>query len=272
MPGQVTYLDQTSTAAEIYERAFVPAIAEPVSGRLLDLARLQAGEHVLDLACGTGIIATKAAAAVGPAGSVVGADVAPDMIAVAAARPRMSNGAPIEWKEADAANPPFDDHTFDCVLCQMGLMFVDRVAALPEVRRVLRPGGRFALNTPGAIQPPLEILDAALVRHVDPDLGGFVRAVFSLHDPDALATLLRDCEFGDVTVELRTVPLLLPTPAEFLWQYIGATPLGGFVGAAPDETKRALEDDVVAQWQAFVGDDGRLDVEQPMVYGTAVSS
>jgi hypothetical protein len=101
-------------------------------------------------------------------------------------------------------------------------------------------------------------------------------ATWSVHDPslnNATRSAPRNVlgSWGAV-VELRTVPLLLPTPAEFLWQYIGATPLGGFVGAAPDETKRALEDDVVAQWQAFVGDDGRLDVEQPMVYATAVSS
>ncbi len=270
MNTRATFEHQTGNAAELYDRTFVPAIAEPASDRLMHLAALQADERVLDLACGTGIIARKAATAVGPSGSVVGVDVSSDMIAVARAHDAAE--PPIDWHVADAASLPFEDESFDVVLCQLGLMFVDRDAALAEARRVLRPGGRFVANTGGAIQPLFEILDQALVRHVNPDLGGFVRAVFSLHDPEDVAVLLQDAGFDHVRAESRTVHLELAPPADFLWAYIGSTPLGAFVGPAPDEAQRALEDGVVARWQEFVGDDGRLTVDQPMVDVVGISS
>ena len=84
MNEQVSYRQYSGIAAENYERFFVPAIARPVADDLLSAARLRSGERVVDVACGTGIIARLAAERVGPDGSVVGVDVAPDMIEVAA--------------------------------------------------------------------------------------------------------------------------------------------------------------------------------------------
>jgi ubiquinone/menaquinone biosynthesis C-methylase UbiE len=272
MNPQVSFREQVGSAAELYDATFVPSIAVPASQRLFELADLEPGERVLDLACGTGIAARLAASAVGSSGSVVGVDVSPDMIEVARSRPTPA-GAAVEWHVADAAQLPLPSDGTDCVLCQMGVMFFnDRTAALDEVRRVLRPGGRLVLNTPGAIQPPLEVLDQALVQHISPDLGGFVRAVFSMPDPDQLAALLTDAGFGDVEAEVRPVPLDLPTPGEFLWQYLGSTPLGVFVASASEEAKDALEADVVEQWQGFAGDDGRLVLDQPVVYARGTSS
>ena len=93
-----SYRNFTGTGAENYERYFVPAIGSPVSHGLLDAAALQAGERVLDVGCGTGIVARKAATAVGATGSVTGVDVAADMIAVAAVQ-APPGGAQIEWRE-----------------------------------------------------------------------------------------------------------------------------------------------------------------------------
>jgi ubiquinone/menaquinone biosynthesis C-methylase UbiE len=271
MTHQLSSRHGAGTAAELYDRTFVPSIAAPVSGPLLEMARLQPGERALDLACGTGLVARLAAEQVAPGGSVVGVDVSPDMIGVARAKPAPA-GVEVGWREADAAALPLGGDAFDVVLCQMGLMFFeDKAAALAEVRRVLRSGGRLVLSTPGALQPPLEILDRALVEHVHPDLGGFVRAVFSLHDPEAVAGLLRDAGFEAVDATSSVVPLDLPTPAEFLWQYVGSTPLGPVVDAAPGDARTALEDDIVARWQPFVDDEGRLAVRQPMVYAGGTS-
>jgi ubiquinone/menaquinone biosynthesis C-methylase UbiE len=100
----------------------------------------------------------------------------------------------------DATALPFPDDSYDVALCQMGPMFIeDRAAALTETRRVLAPGGRLVINTPGRIQPAFELMEQAIVEHISPELGGFVRAVFSMHDPDAVATLLRDAGFEDVS-------------------------------------------------------------------------
>jgi len=143
----------------------------------------------------------------------------------------------------------------------------DRGAALAEMRRVLAPGGRLALNTPGRIQPAFERMEQAIVEHIDPHLGGFVRAVFSMHDPDAVATLLGEAGFTDVAATESTVPFHLPSPAEFLWQYINLTPMGPLVAQAPETAQWAMERQVVDTWQPFVVDGSTL-VHQPMVIAT----
>jgi trans-aconitate methyltransferase len=150
----------------------------------------------------------------------------------------------------------------------MGLMFIeDRAAALTETRRVLAPGGRLVINTPGRIQPAFELMEQAIVEHISPELGGFVRAVFSMHDPDAVATLLRDAGFEDVSSTVSIVTLQLPPPAEFLWQYINLTPMGPFVAQASQPAQSAMERQVVDRWQPYVVD-GATRVDQPMVTTT----
>jgi ubiquinone/menaquinone biosynthesis C-methylase UbiE len=265
----VSYRSFTGTAAENYERYFVPAIGTPVSADLLRTADLREGERVLDVACGTGLIARLAAERVGPAGSVTGIDIAPDMIDVARAVPAPA-GASIEWHVGDAGSLPFPDDSYDVVLCQLGLMFMeDRQQAVAEMRRVLAPGGRLAVSTSGQIQPPFERMEQAIIDHISPELGGFVRAVFSMHDPDVVATLLRNVGLKDVSAEVSTAALRLPPPAEFLWQYINLTPMGQFVAQAPEDAQSAMEHQVVEQWQPWAIDGGtRFD--QPMVIATGL--
>lgn len=264
----VSYRNYSGSAAENYERYFVPAIPLPVSGSLLDAAGLQPGERVLDVACGTGVIARLAAQRVGPTGSVTGADISPDMIEVA--RSIVAPASPIiDWHVSDAASLTLPDRAYDVVLCQLGLMFIeDRQRALTEFRRVLREDGRVAISTPGPITKVFEVLEEAIVEHIAADLGGFVRAVFSLHDPDTLISLLGDAGFNDVTAGLRTVALQLPGPAEFLWQYINITPLAPFVAQAPPDRQAAMEHQVLERWEPYVVD-GKLRVDQPMVVTSA---
>jgi ubiquinone/menaquinone biosynthesis C-methylase UbiE len=270
MTKQVSYRRYSGTAAENYERYFVPAIARPVAADLLRAANLQPGERVLDVACGTGMIARLAAEQVGPTGMVFGVDVAPDMIEVARATAAPSEPV-IEWRQGDAAALPLPDGSFDVVLCQMGLMlFADKPAVISEIRRVLVAGGRLALNTPGTINRPMALLADALARHIDPSLAGFVRAVFSMDDPTEHEQLLHDAGFTDVEVTVVTATLHLPPPREFLWQYINLTPLGSFVNQAPEAAQAAVEHDVVGQWQAFLKDSGGA-VDQPMVVATGTA-
>jgi ubiquinone/menaquinone biosynthesis C-methylase UbiE len=259
----VTYRDFSKPAAERYEEFFVPAIAEPVSTELLRTAALLAGERVLDVACGTGVITHRAAEAVGPTGSVTGVDVGLDMLEVAAAIDK-PGGALIEWLEADAVSLPLPDESYDVVLCQMGLMFVeDRPAALAEMLRILKPGGRVVINTPGRIQPPFEEMERAIVEHINPELGGFVRVVFSMHDPAALGDLLVEAGFDEVDTSEDVATFDLPSPVEFLWQYINLTPMAALVAEAPEDAKARMEAQVVETWAAFVVD-GRVPVNQPM--------
>ena len=263
-----TYRHYSGTAAELYQSFFVPSMATPVSAELLGTAALQPGARVLDVACGTGVVARAAAEQVGPTGSVTGIDVAPDMIAVAEAIP--AGGAPIAWQEADAASLPLPDESYDVGLCQMGLMFMEnRAGAVAELHRVLTPGGRIVINTPGRIQPVFEAMEQAIVANVDPNLGAFVSAVFSMHDPSVLAGLLTEAGFDAVQAKEYDTTFDLPEPIEFLWNYINLTPLSALVAAAPEEAKAALERQFV-EAGTFAVVDGRVPVVQPMALAWAV--
>jgi ubiquinone/menaquinone biosynthesis C-methylase UbiE len=114
---------QPRNPAETYEQYFVPAMFIPWATILLRYASPQPGERVLDVACGTGIVARLAAPLVGSNGQVVALDINSAMLAVARTLPAPS-GATIHWQEGNAMALPSPDDAFDVVLCQHGLQFV----------------------------------------------------------------------------------------------------------------------------------------------------
>ncbi|NLD69702.1 MAG: class I SAM-dependent methyltransferase [Limnobacter sp.] len=240
--------------AKNYQRFFVPAIGAPFARALVAAADLRPGERVLDVACGTGVVTRLAAERVGAAGSVTGLDIHPGMLAVAeSATPP---GVAIEWKEANAESLPFPDAAFDVVLCQMGLQFVpDKPTALREMRRVLETGGRVLVSVPGPKPPLFAILTDALARHIGPPAAAFGDRVFSMHDVDEMRDLVRSAGFREVAVEATGIDLLLPAPADFLWQYVYSTPLAEAATRTGEAGRAAFEREVCAQWQAFVADD-----------------
>lgn len=251
-----TYADSYSeNAAENYERYFVPAIGRPVAARLVEEAGLRPGDRVLDVACGTGIVARLAAERVGPDGAVEGLDPNPGMLAVA--REAAPGDPSITWHEAPGEAMPLPDGSFDVVLCGMGLQFfADRPAGLREMRRVLAPGGRLAANLPGPAPPPLEAMAEALARHVGPESAGFVHAVFSLHDGDEIRSLAEEAGFDDVEVRSEPVSLRLPAPGDFLWQYVHSTPMAAALADVDEERRDALEEDFRARCEPYVDEGG----------------
>ncbi|KUH99838.1 hypothetical protein AU190_10090 [Mycolicibacterium acapulense] len=268
MSQQVDYRDLRRTEAENYATNFVPLIPAPLAADLIEEAAPESGEYVVDIACGTGVVTRLAAERVGHTGKVVGVDLSSEMLEVASATSAPS-GAVIEWREGSAEALPIVDESYDLALCQLGLMFFpNRAAAVSEMWRVLSPGGRVAINVPGGAMPQMfEIMVDALGRHINPDLPGFLQAVFSVSENE-LHQLLEGAHFQDVTVKTMTKTLRLPLPAEFLWQYLQVTPIAGVVLGADDGRRQELEDDVVAQWQDFV-DHGDLVVDLPVAIATA---
>jgi ubiquinone/menaquinone biosynthesis C-methylase UbiE len=262
MSEQVHDAELIRRAAENYERYFVPSIGAPVAADLLKAASLRPGERVLDAACGTGVVTKLAAALVHPGGAVSGLDPNPAMLAVA--RATTGSDVSIDWRQAPAEHLPFPDESFDAVLCGMGLQFfTDRAAAMQEFHRVLAPGGRVAANVPGPAPPPLQVMADGLARHIGPEAASFVRTVFSLHDPDDLRSLARQADFDDVDVRSTDVPLKLPPPTEFLWQYIWSTPLAATVAQASEERRAALENEFSEKCRAFAPTgtlDGRVQM------------
>jgi ubiquinone/menaquinone biosynthesis C-methylase UbiE len=264
---KISFETFSGSAAENYERYFVPAIGAPLAEDLVELAALRPGERVLDVACGTGVVARHALERVGDGGRVVGADINAGMLTVArAATPGV--GAP-DWYEASADNLPLPDGTFDVALCQLGLQFfADKAAAVRELLRVLVPGGRLFVNVPGPTPTLFAELEAALARHVGPDGAGFVRAVFSLHDSVELRELLSGAGFEQVKARSSVVTLRLAAPEDFLWQYVHSTPLGAAVAQLDEEGRAALQREVVAAWQPFT-EDGALILQVGMTTASA---
>ena len=141
------------SAAELYQRYLVPLITSKWAEDLVDRAQLREGEDVLDVACGTGVVARLAARTVAP-GRVTGLDLNAGMLAVA--RSILNEGAPVSWIGGSSLNLPFPSARFDVVLCQLGLQFFpDQPRALRELRRVARERGRVAVSVYSAIERTL---------------------------------------------------------------------------------------------------------------------
>jgi ubiquinone/menaquinone biosynthesis C-methylase UbiE len=249
-----------------YQRYFVPAVAAPLAIDLVDAASLTPGDRVLDLACGTGVVARVAAERLGTE-TVEAADANPGMIEVACS---IESSPAISWRQASAEALPFGDAAFDAVLCQMGLQFFsDKPLALSEVRRVLRARGRFVASVPSPIPSLFTILVEQLQRHGQPGAAEFVGQVFSLGDAQ-LEELLDRAGFASISVTTSEKVLRVPAPHDFLWQYITSTPLGAVFSDLDDPERRAFACDVVAEWGSFVKR-GSLVLDLRLVLAAAVA-
>jgi ubiquinone/menaquinone biosynthesis C-methylase UbiE len=208
---------QAKNPAEMYENYFVPAMFRPWATILLSLAAPQAGERVLDVACGTGIVARQAAPLAGAEGQVVGLDMNPAMLGVARAVPAPA-GATISWQEGNAMALPFPDGVFDLVLCQHGLQFFpDRAMAVREMRRVLKPGGRALGIVLQALprHPVFEALMESVARRLALPLSA-VTIPFALSDADELASLYKAAGFSRVDILPQSTTVRFPGPAQFV--------------------------------------------------------
>lgn len=207
-----------SYLAESYERFMVPSLFAPWATHLVHRANPQQGEHVLDIACGTGIVARRVASLVGSQGVVIGLDANPEMINMARTSAEQDHLA-IEWHTSPAEQLPFPGENFDLIMCQFGLMFfTDKHAALKEMHRVLRKGGRLVLSVWQGLDrhPFYQTLHDVSLRHFGKSSVG---AVFSLGDADQIHKLLTDSGFGRIEVEHASVMAQFPQPEEFLaWE------------------------------------------------------
>ena len=235
------------SAAELYQRYFVPLITALWAADLVERSAPRPGERVLDVACGTGVVARLAAERMGT-GRVVGLDLNPGMLAVA--RTVVQNAGPkVEWHEASVLRMPFPDASFDVVLCQLGLQFFpDRARALAEMFRVLAPGGRLALSVFTAIErtPVAHALADALDRHLAPDASAIKRSEHALSDGRLLENLVSDAGFRDVTVTSVTQTIRIPSPRDYVRLQFLATPQAGMVADMDAGRRDALVDAITA--------------------------
>ncbi len=248
------------SAPEVYERELVPALFAVFAPLVVDAARLQPGDRVLDVACGTGVVARAAADVVGATGFVTGVDLNAGMLERARAGKPTPGHAEIEWREGDAVALPFDRHTFDAVVCQAGLQYVsDRQRAIDEMHRVLAPGGRVVVLVWRSIthSPAWVALADALGRQVSVEAAAVMHAPFVFGDAtDELEQLLTTAGFDAVSIEAHSQTVRFASPAAFVQHQVSASPLAQHVAGVDDAARAALINDVVSATRLLVDEQG----------------
>jgi ubiquinone/menaquinone biosynthesis C-methylase UbiE len=243
-------------AAERYERVVARYILGPWAPLLVDAAGLSARERVLDLACGTGVVARAAAERVGPDGHVVGIDLNPGMIAVARALPAPV-GARIRWLECSALDLRLPDASFDVVLCQQGLQFFpDKPLAMREVRRVLARGGRIALSVWNSTGRYNSAVGAALGKFVGDEVADRFCASRQAPRNEELERMVKDAGFSGVEVQVRTLDVHLPDPEQFALDHLAATPVALNLAAVDSEVREQIGAAVRNQLRPYIDGDG----------------
>jgi ubiquinone/menaquinone biosynthesis C-methylase UbiE len=243
----------TVDAAEAYEADFVPALFAQWAPALCAAAGVAAGRRVLDVACGTGIVARTAAAACGP-DHVVGVDLNEAMLTVAR---RVCPD--VEWRQGDVAALPFPDRSFDIVLCQMALMFFpDCPRAMREMTRVTSEGGAIAVVVPANLddQPAYGPLVEMIARHAGPEARSLLSTYFACGDLDQLVALFEQSGLRDVTTRIEHGTARFPSVDALLATEMNSTPLGERITPEVYATILAEARRVLAP---FTSDDGALE-------------
>jgi len=235
-------------SAEAWDRWADPIarLADKLNQPLLDAAGLRAGDRVLDLACGVGEPALSAAGRVGPDGLVVATDLIPAMLDGVARRARTAGAAALVTAAADMTALPFAAGSFDRVTCRFGVMFVaDLQAALSEIARVLRPGGRFAAMVwgPAADNTAFAIATEAAARVFGPGAVQDMVTPFRFAEVGSLEPWLRAAGFAEVDAfALR--PTGKADAATDFWRPNLEMVLARLLRGAPPGRRAALEAEV----------------------------
>jgi SAM-dependent methyltransferase len=262
---------QGGSGPATYQEFLVPAMFDPFARTLVERAGVERGSAVLDVACGTGAASRAAARRAGPDGSVAGVDLGEPTLAVARAQPIDQGAAPIEWLQADATRLPVKDGAFDVAICQQGLQFFpDRPAALAEMRRALKPGGRLAVATWTEMEGnPFGAVVVALEHNMSSDAASMLASPFAL-TAEELGRVIADAGFSDVQViQEEQLCTFDARPEEFGPRAIACGPLAATFAGAPDEAQRAVAQEAGERLAPHVDAEGR--VRMPMVSNVALA-
>lgn len=236
-------------SAELYNRILVPAILGPFAQALVDWSALRPGDWILDIGCGTGAAARAAAENTGAFGRVVGLDSDTEMLEHARSLP-LAKGKTVEWQEGDIYKMPLPSKIFDVVFAAQTVQHLaDKAAALSEVRRVLRPGGRFILSvwSQRTDSPLFDSVFTAVRDHLNADSAELLQPAFMLADRSKFETLLRDAGFHNMVITLNRLDQTFPNLDQFIPEYLSATPAGNNFRAASAQVQQAVVSQVKAQ-------------------------
>jgi ubiquinone/menaquinone biosynthesis C-methylase UbiE len=240
------------SAPELYQRYLVPAITSLWAADLIERAQLRPREAVLDVACGTGVVARAAAERIA-IGRVVGLDFNSGMLAVARSVP--TKGTSIDWIEGSALNLPFPENSFDVVLCQLGLQFFpDRPLALREMRRVLVRSGRIALSVFSAIErtPGAHAFVNALHKCLGTGASSIKRAEHIFTKPTEVEDLMSRAGFEQIKITTVAVQITFPSVLDYVRFQLIATPMASLLRARDTNECENVIGAVAADTQSMV--------------------
>jgi SAM-dependent methyltransferase len=255
MTGSVETFQLSVEAAEVYEDRFVPAIFGEWAPYLVEAAGVVGGQAVLDVACGTGVVARTAADRMGGQGRVVGLDLNEGMLAVAGRlRPD------IEWRQGDAAELPFEAGSFDTVLCQSALMFFpDRAGALREMARVATSGGTVAVQVWDRLeaQEGFGAMYETFSEHLGPEAMELESSYWVLGDLELTGSLFEAAGLRITGTRTRTGTVRYDSAEEAVSTEIEATPLAERIGP---ESYRGLLAAATKALRPFTVTGGRIEL------------
>jgi ubiquinone/menaquinone biosynthesis C-methylase UbiE len=226
--GRVAKVDTVFSGSipELYDKQMGPVIFEPYARDLAARLSFSGAAQVLETAAGTGIVTRTLLRSLPAAVSIVATDLNQPMLDRAAKEVSSSR---VVWQKADAQSLPFDDGTFDAVVCQFGAMFFpDRSAAYREARRVLKPGGPFIFNVWDKLECNdfANLVTAAMIDLFPGDPPLFLaRTPHGYHDKVSIIADLRRAGFVDVNAETVTLRSVAPSSMDVAIGYCQGTPL-----------------------------------------------
>ncbi|MGD0228945.1 MAG: methyltransferase domain-containing protein [Syntrophorhabdales bacterium] len=248
-----------STTAASYDKYGSNAF-QVYAQHLLDGAKLKPGQHVLDVACGPGIPSLMVAPLVGKDGAVVGIDLAPGMVELAKKKAEEAGFANITFREADAEALPFQDDSFDVVLCNHGLVHTtDRVKALEEMWRVLKKGGIIAISTWSTPERSLTIsvVAKAIREHFPAAIVPGAPMWFDFGPEGVLERALSDAGFDEISVARHTVVQQMQNGEEYWAAVVGISGrLQMLVESVPPEVASSIKADAINAADNFRAGEG----------------
>src|SRR2546429_2604090 len=197
---------------ENYDRYLGPVLFEPYAADLVARLDVPEGGAVLELACGTGIVTQHLPERRSPVTIIVATDLNESMLAFA--RNKLANDEIVEWRQADAAELPFPDQSFDAVVCQFGVMFFpDKEKAAREAYRVLKPEGAFLFNVWDAIEHNdlPHIAHTIITKFFDDNPPDFYQIPFSFHDAETIRSLLTAAGFRQIQLSRASLIAIAPS-------------------------------------------------------------
>jgi len=245
--------DITDDLVRVHEQYLVPAVYAQWAGRVAEIAEIELGHQVLDVACGTGTLARAAHLETGLNGKVVGLDISEKMLESARRQSRS-----IDWQIGDATSMPFEKRRFDRVLCQFSLMFIaNRVATIKEMLRVCKPDGFVVLATWGPLQQggAYDLLIKLINNYSGAHAAQKLATPWTLGKPGAMDSLLLSSGVNEYECHERVGQACYPSMKAFIETHLR---LAGEFDQLNDETLREITNAANRQLHSFLSPRGQL--------------